>query len=90
MCDVRWGNRLTRTMLNTKHLLEGSNEDIFKKIQDELDSAEKPEEEDAPEEPRQHRPRRKQIENPEKLDVRKYNFGKNPLFLSQCLSAKYF
>ena len=33
----RWGNRLTRTMLNTKHLLENSNDDIFKTIQKEME-----------------------------------------------------
>lgn len=33
----RWGNRLTKTMLNTKHLLENSNDDIFKTIQKEID-----------------------------------------------------
>ena len=84
MCDVRWGNRLTRTMINTKHLLEGSSEDIFKTIQDELDCVEKPEteDEDPPEEPRQHRPRRRQFEEPEKLDVRNYNFGNKTLFSS--------
>ena len=85
MCDVRWGNRLTRTMMNTKHLLEGSSEDIFKTIQDELDCVEKPEDEDEdpPEEPRQPRPRRRQFEETEKLDVRNYNFGKkNSSFFS--------
>ena len=85
MTDVRWGNRLTRTMINTKHLLEGSNEDIFKTIQDELDCVEQPEAEDdddPPEEPRQHRPRRRRGgEEPETLDVRNYNFGKNQPFL---------
>ena len=64
--------------MNTKHLLEGSSEDIFKTIQDELDCVEKPEDEDEdpPEEPRQQRPRRRQFEETEKLDVRNYNFGK--------------
>ena len=82
----RWGNRLTRTMLNTKHLLEtGSSEDIFKTIQDELECAE-PErpvtvDEDHEEEPRQHRPRRRQLENPETLNVRNYNFGRRKHFL---------
>ena len=33
----RWGNRLTRTMLNTKHLLENSNDDIFKTIEKEME-----------------------------------------------------
>ena len=69
--------------MNTKHLLEGSSEDIFKTIQDELDCVEKPEDEDEdpPEEPRQHRPRRRQFEETEKLDVRNYNFGKKTLLL---------
>ena len=66
-------------MINTKHLLEGSNEDIFKTIQDELDCEEQPEAEedydDPPEEPRQRRPRRRQFDEPETLDVRNYNFG---------------
>ena len=84
--DVRWGNRLTRTMINTKHLLEGSTEDIFKTIQDELECEEQPEPEDEdddpPEEPRQHRPRRRrQVEEPETLDVRNYNFGTQQLLL---------
>ena len=77
----RWGNRLTRTMLNTKHLLEGSSEDIFRTIQDELECAEperpEAEDDDHEEEPRQHRPRRRQLETPESLDVRNYNFGRN-------------
>ena len=33
----KWGNRLTKTMLNTRHLLENSNDDIFKTIQKEME-----------------------------------------------------
>ena len=72
---------MTRTMLNTKHLLEGSNEDIFKAIQDELlESEERSDEDDEhcpPEEKKQHKSRRRrQHGDPHKLDVREYKFGK--------------
>ena len=33
----RWGNRYTKTQLNTKHLLQPSNEDILQSIQQELE-----------------------------------------------------
>ena len=80
-------------MINTKHLLEGSTEDIFKTIQDELECEEQPEPEDEdddpPEEPRQHRPRRRrQVEEPETLDVRNYNFGTKHLFF--CPLSEHF
>ena len=33
----RWGNRYTKTMLNTRHLLQNSNEDIFQTIKKEME-----------------------------------------------------
>lgn len=33
----RWGNRYTKTMLNTRHLLHNSNEDIFQTIKKEME-----------------------------------------------------
>ena len=58
----KWGNRFTKTMINTKHLLENNNEDIFQSIKQEMENQQENDDEDI---------------TPGKLDLSQYNFGKN-------------